>query len=179
GGWGGGRKPRRCPPCPARAAWSRRARRPRAPASELVGSRRRPGGRGLREQCRERRGAKLIARLDDRGVADATSPPTGRRQDEVEMMHDLGDAPILEKRHAEDEPPDPLGGQLAAAHRCRTGRRQGIVDPLRLDRRCELLETRRSRARADRENGLPQPHRPRLLWGRPITTDRKKDPEPG
>jgi len=120
----------------------------------------RPRLRRLREQGGERGGAQLIARLDNGGVGDAPAGAGRGGHDQVEMVHDLRDAAVAEQAHADDEPHHVLGGQLAAAHRCGVGRRQRVGDPLRVDRRAELVETRRALARAQRQNGLPHLHRP-------------------
>ena len=120
----------------------------------------RPRLRRLREQGGERGGAELIARLDNGSVGDAPADAARGRHDQVEMVHDLRDAAVAEQAHADDEPHHVLGGQLAAAHRCGVGRRQRVGDPLRVDRRAALVETRRALARAQRQNGLPHLHRP-------------------
>src|SRR5205823_4303700 len=134
---------------------------------------------GLREERGQRLGAELVARLDDGGVGDVAPPAVPRRQDEVEMLYDLRDAAIVEQAHPDDEPHHVLRRQLAPSHRRRPGRGERGGDPRRIDGGTELLEARRSLSRADGEYGLPQPHRPHLLWGRPITIGRKKDPEAG
>ncbi len=125
----------------------------------------RPCLRRLREQRGERGGAELIPRLDNGGVGDAPAGAGRGRHDQVEMMHDLRDAAIAEQAHADHEPHHVLSGQLAAAHRGGVGRGQRVGDPLRVDRRAELVETRRALVRAQRQNGLPHPHRPHLRGG--------------
>ena len=94
------------------------------------------------------------------------------------MVHDLGDAAIAEQAHPDDEPQHVLGGQLAAAHRCGPGRRQRRGDPLRVDRRAELLETRGARARAHGKNGLPHLHRPTSCGGDQLLPVDKKIQNP-
>ena len=94
------------------------------------------------------------------------------------MVHDLRDAAIAEQAHPDDEPHHVLRGQLAAAHRRGAGRRQRLGDPLRIDRRAELLETRRALAGAQRTNGLPQPHRPHLRGGDHLLPCGKKIQNP-
>jgi hypothetical protein len=101
-----------------------------------------------------------------------------RGEDEVEMRDDLRDAAIAEQAHPDDEPHDVLRGQLAAAHRRRAGRRQGVGNPLRVDRRAELFEARRAFARAQRLNGLPDPHRPHLRGGNHLLPGGKKIQNP-
>ena len=71
------------------------------------------------------------------------------------MVCDLGDAAIAEQAHADHEPHHMLGRQLATPHRRGAGRRQCLGDPLRVDRRAELVETRWALACAHREDGLP------------------------
>jgi len=94
------------------------------------------------------------------------------------MVYDLRDAAIAEQAHADDEPHHVLGGQLAAANRRGVGRGQRIGDPLRVDRRAELVETRRALARAQRQNGLPHPHRPHLRGGDQLLPVDKKIQNP-
>src|SRR5262249_50771805 len=104
--------------------------------------------------------AQLLARLDNRSVGNAAPLAVRRWQHEIEMMHDLGDAAIAKQAHPDDEPHHMLGWQFAVAHRRRPGRLQCIRDPLRIDRRAELLEPRRALTRAQGYDRLAHPHRP-------------------
>src|SRR5262249_31469117 len=88
-----------------------------------------------------------------------------RGQYEIEMVDDLGNAAIVEQAYPDDEPHHVVGGQLPPPHRRGAGCRQRIGDPLRIDRRAELRETRRALACARGEDGLPHLHRPTSRGG--------------
>ena len=59
--------------------------------------------------------------------------------------------------HADHEPHHVLGRQLGTAHRRGVGRGQRVGDPLRVDRRAELVETRRRSPAASDTMASPTP----------------------
>lgn len=63
---------------------------------------------------------------------------TGRN--EVEVLNDVDDGAIAEQRHADDEPHDLVGRQLPPPNRRLARERQGLLDPLRVERRLEARE---------------------------------------
>jgi len=132
----------------------------------------RPGRRRARAAGAPGRGGAVVVDRAPAREVDAVREPAARaarsRQHDLEMLDDLRDRAIEEQRHPDDEPDDVLGGKLPAPQRRLVRGRQGLVDPLGIDRLLEPLEPRRPRSCADGENGLPRLHRPHLLWGRPI-----------
>ena len=121
----------------------------RQPAPALgVGCRRAPNRRGLREQRSERFGTEAITGLDDGAAADR-HPAWAGGQDQVQMAHDLADRAIAQQRHADDEPHNVFGRELAPPDRCRAGGRQRVGDPLGIECLAEDLEACRALARAD------------------------------
>ncbi len=129
-----------------------------APAFGVGGSRS-PHGGTLSEERGERRGPEAFARLSDGTAAHGLAAPADG-QHQVEMPHDLPDRAIAQQRHADHEPDDVLGGQLASADRRGSRRRQRLRNPFRIERFAEELEARRAVVRPDGEQCLPHPHRP-------------------
>jgi hypothetical protein len=81
------------------------------------------------------------------------------------VVHDLRDGAIAQQAPPDDEPRHVLGGQLAAARRCRAGGRQWSAIGCGSIGRAEVVETRRALTGAQCMNGLPHLYHPHLRGG--------------
>jgi hypothetical protein len=79
-------------------------------------------------------------------------------------MHHLLDRAVAQERHPDHDPDHLVGGQLAAPHRRRAGRRQSRLDPLRIERVGEDLEAGRAFARPHRFQSATEIHGPPLFY---------------
>ena len=104
-----------------------------------------PLGSGALVQPFHRVRAQPCARLTDRARGDGTTA-VGAWHREIKLPHHLGNRPIAEQCHPDDEPHDLVRREPTLAQRRGPGRRKRFFDPRRVEMTLKRrVETRRQR----------------------------------